>query len=414
MNHEDRSQRRRWGALTVLSAAAGAAMAAATIPAAPAFASPADDAAAAAAAVTDLAKAPPTELTKMDTAITTYFDDLTPTQRLAEDALFGIPGGSTDPGALAEAQEQTTIVDIFGNTTSQGAQSFEGAITSYYDTLIKLLGDGGGGIYADAAAIKKEPELTLMNQAITDYFDDLSPAQRAELSDIGTAGGGSDAGAQAVAQEDALIDDIFGANNTGTPGAVMFEQGIQNYYDSLIDLLGNGGGNGTTFGDAAAAAAPDLIKAPTELAKMDTAITTYFDDLTPAQRLAEDALFGIPTGSTDPGALAFAQEETTIVDIFGNTTSQGAQSFEAAITGYYDELTDLLDGNNKMFTDAAASIGGGGSTGLGLLDTDLHELGLSTALVGDVNDVIGGLSPTVSNDLVTGIDGFLSQILTVF
>jgi hypothetical protein len=49
MNQDDRSHRRRLGALAGLSAAAGAALAAAMIPAAPAFADSTDDAVAAAA-----------------------------------------------------------------------------------------------------------------------------------------------------------------------------------------------------------------------------------------------------------------------------------------------------------------------------------------------------------------------------
>jgi hypothetical protein len=332
MNHEDRSQRRRWGALTVLSAAAGAAVAAATIPAAPAFASPGDDAAA--AAVSDLVKAP-TDLAKMDTAITTYFEDLSPEQRLYD--VIGTAGGGSDAGEQAVSQENATILDIFGSTSSQGAMSFENMITGYYDSLIGLLG-GGGGITADAAAIMKQPELVLMNDAITTYFDDLSPEKRmVDFIGIGTGGGGSDAGAQAVAQEDATIVDIFG--NTTSPGAVGFETGIQDYYVMLNDLLGGGG----IYADAAAAVKVN------EDAVMEKTIETYFNDLSGPERLLTADLMGFPTGSPDPGDLAVAQENATILDIFGSLTSPGAMGFETMIVNYYDVLIDALSGGAATF-----------------------------------------------------------------
>jgi hypothetical protein len=305
MNQEDRSQRRRRGALAGLSAAAGAAVAAAIIPATPAFASPADDAAAAAAAAPDLMKV--TDLTRMDDAITTYFDDLSPAQRLAE--FVGTAGGGSDAGALAVAQENATVVDIFGNTSSPGAESFENSITGYYTTLTDLLGGGGGGITADAAAATKVNE--------------------------------------------------------------------------------------------------DVV--------MERAIETYFSDLSGPTKVAEAELMGFQGNSPDPGDLAVAQENATITDIFGSLTSPGATSFEEAITSYYDTLTSLLPGQGgggiTTFADAASVVSGGGSTGEGLLDTDLQELGLSTAFVTDVNDVLAVLPTHLATEVETIGANIITDIL---
>jgi hypothetical protein len=244
MNQYDRSRLRRWGTFTGLSAAAGAALAAALIPAAPAFASPGDDAVGAAADAAAGMKV--NEEAVMDKTIEAYFSDLAP-HRVAEAEITGLPGGSPDPGDLAVAQENATILDIFGNAASPGAVGFETGITNYYDLLIDLLPGSNEKSLAAAtvgaqAASEAVPALTKLNEeavmdkTIDTYFGDLSAPERlAEAEFMGISGGSPDLGDLAVAQENATIVDIFGS--AASPGAVGFETAITNYYDLLIDLL---------------------------------------------------------------------------------------------------------------------------------------------------------------------------------
>lgn len=221
-------------------------MAAALIPAASAFAAPADDAAAAAAStVPDLTKAPPNDLVPMDDAITRYFDDLSGPARVAE--YIGTQGGGSELGEQAVAQENATIVDIFGNTTSSGAMGFETQITNYYDLLTDLLPGSGEKSFAAATvgaeaasdavpALAKINEEGVMDKTIETYFGDLSAPERlAEAEFMGISGGSPDLGELAMTQENATIADIFGS--AVSPGAVGFETAITNYYDLLIDLL---------------------------------------------------------------------------------------------------------------------------------------------------------------------------------
>jgi hypothetical protein len=86
MNHDDPSQRRRWGALAGLSAAAGAALAVGLIPVAPAFADPTD------AAVS--AVVPTSEETLVDNMVLADGGTNGPADATAINAAFGeFPGG---------------------------------------------------------------------------------------------------------------------------------------------------------------------------------------------------------------------------------------------------------------------------------------------------------------------------------